>query len=729
MRTRRTLAFVGVLAAAAGALSATTAVLPVSAKDSLIVRAARGELRPARIPITISPTGSKTSASVQTYRTMPFFSGGVLDAATNALQARDARDTAGDTGAPAGAAGNVTPAQISGNGNEAGDRSGTLGISLGTLGCSKRLGGSEGDNGDASGRKNVRVNQDCTYRRQAEEMIAYNPANPNNLLAGQNDSRVGFNQCGIDWSIDNGKHWGDLLPPFRQKLNNPAAEEPVPGGDPNRHTILGGDGTFHTYDAGSDPALAFDSRGNSYFSCVGFDIASNASLLYVTQSPASAQGSFFYNLSSFSRRFVVAEDNSPFVFHDKNMVVADKNPNSPNRDNVYVTWTVFKFGANCLGGTSDNPSFCESPIFGSMSTDGARHWSTPEEISGTSDALCAFGNFFDPTQPPGACNNDQGSNPAALPNGDLEVIFNNGNTLPGNPNAQQLGVHCHPSGNSATGTAHLNCATPSFVGRDVTVGEPQCDFGRAPEECIPGPNIRTNDFPVISKNAQNNHLYATWQDYRNGEYDIQLSQSTDGGLTWHDAGTVNPDRGLDHYFPAIEQSPASSREGGDKSATTNGDENGNGGGDRVGNSYYRSERVPGENSPATAFAFTPCPSPDNLPCNASFHPQGKSDYVLAGGTGTQTPYNFKVLSPAFAPPDGAQAGFNGDYSGLTINRGIEAHPVWSDTRNTNPYPLNGVVHDEDVFTDNVALPSGRGELQTGQIGSEHGRSGGDQSGG
>ena len=57
-----------------------------------------------------------------------------------------------------------------------------------------------------------------------------------------------------------------------------------------------------------------------------------------------------------------------------------------------------------------------------------------------------------------------------------------------------------------------------------------------------------------------------------------------------------------------------------------------------------------------------------------------------------------------APPDGIQTGFNGDYSGLTINRGTEAHPIWSDTRNVNAFPENGVVHDEDVFTTTVQLP-------------------------
>jgi hypothetical protein len=322
-----------------------------------------------------------------------------------------------------------------------------------------------------------------------------------------------------------------------------------------------------------------------------------------------------------------------------------------------------------------------------MSTDGASTWSTPQEISGISPTLCFFGNFFDPTQSPNACDFDQGSYSVALPNGDLEVIFNNGNTAAGNPNAQQLGVHCHPTGKSQDGSAHLNCAAPVKVGDDVVVGEPQCNFGRGPEECIPGAFIRTNDFPRITKdNTQNNHVYATWQDYRNGEFDIQLSQSMDGGLTWHEVGTVNPDTGLDHYFAAVDQSP-------DRS-------------DRVGVSYYRTDRVPNENTtPSGGFA------PGQPGVQAS-----NSDYVLAGGTGSATPYDFRVISPVFPPPDGVQAGFNGDYSGLTINTGTQAHPIWSDTRNASPDAVNGVTHDEDVFTDTVGLPAGTGRTGTGTIG-------------
>src|SRR2546427_8676615 len=56
---------------------------------------------------------------------------------------------------------------------------------------------------------NPRANQDCTLRRQAEEQIAVNPLDPNSLIAGQNDARVGFNHCGFDYSFDAGKTWGD----------------------------------------------------------------------------------------------------------------------------------------------------------------------------------------------------------------------------------------------------------------------------------------------------------------------------------------------------------------------------------------------------------------------------------------------------------------------------------------------------------------------------------------
>jgi hypothetical protein len=212
-----------------------------------------------------------------------------------------------------------------------------------------------------------------------------------------------------------------------------------------------------------------------------------------------------------------------------------------------------------------------------------------------------------------------------------------------------------------------------------------CDFGCGPDECIPGAYIRTDDYPRIAVNRQNGHLFVTWQDYRTGEFDIHLAESTDGGVTWTEArAPVNPDSGKDHYFPAIDVVPSPGR-------------------DHVGISYFRTDRVPNENNTRSG-GFAPGQNPGVQAEN--------SDYALAGGFALDTPYVFRVISPRFPPPDGNQTGFNGDYSGLTLV-GDTAHPIWSDTRNASAYPpgspdFQGSIHDEDIFTDAVNLPGGRG---------------------
>lgn len=616
----------------------------VSAQDSVIKKAADGKIKPAAI----------TTDGVT--RRLPGISGGSL-AAARFIADQDFREEEAD-------ASDDTDVQ-------------ELRVTQGTLGCRMR-------NNDG----NVRVNQDCTFRRQAEETIKINPSDPSNIIAGQNDSRIGYNKCGFDYSFDAGRHWGDGIPPFYQRENHPEVDGPT-AANPNKNTIVGGTGTSHTYDAGSDPAVTFDASNRAFYSCVLFDVASNASGLLVTQSPAGAGGSFYDNVSATGRAFVVVEDNSPLVAHDKEFIAADSFPRSPNKDNVYVTWTVFKFDPACLGGTAAEPAFCSSPIYGSMSTDHAVTWSTPEEISGTS-SLCFFGNFFDPRSPANACDFDQGSDPQPQPDGSLAVIFNNGNTGPGNPNAQQLGILCHPSGSSPAGTAHLNCGHATKVGDDVIAGEPTCDFGRGPEECIPGPFIRTNDFPRIGIDRSNGALYAVWQDYRNGEFDIQISRSIDKGVTWRTADeSVNRAHGFDFYMPAV-------------------DVGGNG---KVAVSFYRSDRVPNENTTPDG-GFAPC-ADGTTTCQAGVQdPNNKSSYWLSGGQPSNrdsgTPFVSQRISPFFGPPDGAQAGFNGDYSGIAVN-GNTAHPIWSDTRNhaVVTAPTQGVVHDEDVFTDSRPIPTGQ----------------------
>lgn len=591
--------------------------------QSMIVKVAQGKIpRPA----LVLPDGTR--------KLVPAISAGTVAAASFAAAPSDLDDQnvrADNTADPGGA---------------------KAGVTIDTAGCANR---------NTAG--NVRVNQDCTFRRQAEEAIAVNPANPRNLVAGQNDSVAGFNHCGTDFSFDGGRHWGTGIPPFFQHLNGPVAG----------HTIAGGPGTNHTYDAASDPAVAVDSQGRAFFSCVVFDVATAASGVLVTASVPGAGGSFYNNVPASGASFVAVEDNSPTIAHDKEFITADANPNSPNRDNVYVTWTVFKFSTSCGAPPDGTLQFCSNAIFGSMSTDHAVTWSAPEEISGSSP-LCSFGNFFDPSRTFNTCDLDQGSDPETLANGNLVAVFNNANTT--TVNNQQLAVVCKPGGSSTAGTAHLNCGSPSKVGDDASAGSPTCNFGRGPEQCVPGAFIRTNDFPRLAADPNSGQLVSVWQDNRNGELDIQASRSNDGGRTWTTmASPVNPDTGFDHYMAAVGVVKGS-----------------NG---RFGVSYYRTALVPNEAANASQGVVF---APGQAGVQAT-----NSQYFLAGGR--TTPLTARAVSPMFPAPTGNQAGFNGDYSDLALS-GDTAHPIWSDTRNTAPAGQVATVPapDEDVFTDSIQLP-------------------------
>jgi hypothetical protein len=57
-----------------------------------------------------------------------------------------------------------------------------------------------------------------------------------------------------------GTTWGDGQPPFFQHLN------PFSG---------------HTYDAASDPAVTFTGQGTAWYSCVVFDVNTNATAVFV----------------------------------------------------------------------------------------------------------------------------------------------------------------------------------------------------------------------------------------------------------------------------------------------------------------------------------------------------------------------------------------------------------------------------------------------------------------
>ena len=366
---------------------------------------------------------------------------------------------------------------------------------------------------------NPRANQDCTLRRQAEEQVKVNPFDATNIVVGQNDSRIGFNKCGFDYSLNGGSTWGDGQPPFFQHLSP-----------------LG-----HTYDAASDPALTFDGTGRAWYSCVLFDVNTNATAIAVVPSTTNLKGSAYANVVAGPSPFIVAETASGAHFYDKEFIAGDARP---GHTEVYVTFTDFQANPNCKR-SNNRSGQCQSPIMISKWTGAA--WTTPIEISGRS-ALCSGGNAFNPQIAADACNYDQGSMPVVLPDGSVFVVFNNFNT-PTLVN-QQLGVRV---------SADLQTiSAPVKVGVDDESNAALCDFGRGGEQCVQSLWVRSQDFPAVALDPTNaNHLAAVWTDTRAatvaGNYDVVVSESHDGGATWSDAtggGTVLTTTGA-YVMPSV----------------------------------------------------------------------------------------------------------------------------------------------------------------------------------
>jgi hypothetical protein len=487
------------------------------------------------------------------------------------------------------------------------------------LGCANRV---------TAGGNDVRVNQDCTLRRQAEEQVAVNPLDPSNIIAGQNDSRVGFNHCGFDYSLDGGAHWGDGQPGFFQHLNP---------------------GTLHTYDAASDPNVTFTGTGRAWYACVVFDLNTNASGLFAIPSTPALKGAAYANIGAGASPYVVAETNDGHTFYDKQFMAGDPRA---GHEEAYITFSVFLADQKCSQG--NNPgAYCSSEIFYSK-WDGAK-WSTPANVSGSSPTLCVLGDFFDKKADPNACNFNQGSMPVVLANGDVYVVWNNGNTPIGAPN-QTLGRLIHPNGTMGPVVK---------VGVDDWRHQANCELGRGPEECVDSLKVRTNDFPAIATDPSNaNHLVAVWQDSRDspnadGDYGVAIAESANGGATWAETKYLKGAAGEAYFEPSV-------------AVTKTG---------KIAVSFYKAN-VYGNSDGMGTYGYY-------------LRHNGSSSWpsILVSDSATNP-------SPQANP---TQAGFLGDYTSIaasTTAGSSVVYPIWADTRNLS----DSQGPDQDVFIQPVTLP-------------------------
>jgi hypothetical protein len=180
-------------------------------------------------------------------------------------------------------------------------------------------------------------------------------------------------------------------------------------------------------------------------------------------------------------------------------LIVDNAPGSRFKGNVYLAWTRFD-----VYGSADPEN--HSQIYFTRSTDQGQTFSMPFRISDTG------GDCLD------SDNTVEGAVPAVGPNGEVYVVW-----------AGPLGLVFDKSTDGGL-----------TFGKDKVIGEIPggWDFG------IEGLS-RANGMPVtgvdLSNGPNKGTLYVNWIDARNGDPDVFVMSSRDGGQTWSAPVRVNDD--------------------------------------------------------------------------------------------------------------------------------------------------------------------------------------------
>jgi hypothetical protein len=360
---------------------------------------------------------------------------------------------------------------------------------------------------------------DAQNRQSNETTIVMSPVDPETVAAASNDYRMvtvtGDVWIGLYVSTNGGANWHNTFVP----------------GFPSDTSDAGLASPLKNLDASGDPVVRFDSGGNLYVAGIGFNRNFDQpdrpvdNLVYVarydytpgtqagTSTPSSAGNppDFTYASTTVVDRGAVGyavPGASGFAgtFTDKEWMEIDTNTAAASlcSGNVYVAHTNFH-------GVAGN-----SPIMFSRSTDGGRTFSQPKTISTGGKAGTPY---------------NQGSDIAVGPNGTVYVAY----------------TSFQGGGNLFNGIAIVkstDCgrkwSQPVQVG---TINDPQA----------PGVAFRTPTFAFVAVDDTNpNTVYVAYQSLE-GDYDIYVQRSTDGGATWGAPEQVNEDPGSRHQiFPTIE---------------------------------------------------------------------------------------------------------------------------------------------------------------------------------
>ncbi|MFW5701928.1 MAG: exo-alpha-sialidase, partial [Bacteroidota bacterium] len=331
--------------------------------------------------------------------------------------------------------------------------------------------------------------------------MAINQANPQNMIATANDMYYNNGYRGYRMSAwvttDGGQTWQHTATPKNQGI---WVNLPQGGGATN-----------------FDPGIVFDTQGYAYYSygftqtMHGGDDESDNGVFVVR----STDGGLTWE----DTPYPVALETSGQIsqpFHDRYTIAADISPESPYKDNVYLTWKKFKVDAAVLF---------------SKSTDNGVSWSAHVRIPGGDGA----------TQSP---------IPAVGPDGRIYVCFQK-RTM--QTNKTQALVSWSSNGG-------VSWYGPEKALDVFTIGEINTESYR---NTFPTKqNMRVSSAPVIAVDNSNGprkgwvYVAQCGKDAANGQTHLYLTKSTDNGTSWFEPIIIdNNEIGNDIFFPAIAVDP------------------------------------------------------------------------------------------------------------------------------------------------------------------------------
>ena len=265
-----------------------------------------------------------------------------------------------------------------------------------------------------------------------------------------------------------------------------------------------------------DDIVVFSSDGVAYHVHLSFDGIRQAR-------PVRAENGIVVNVSKDGGNTwtdgtpAVNHVNTVTPFEDKPGMVVDNAPSSRSKGNVYLAWTRF----DVYG--SANPEH-RTHIFFTRSTDQGQTFSMPFRISDTS------GDCVD------SDNTVEGAVPSVGPNGEIYIVW-----------AGPLGLVFDKSIDGGL-----------TFGKDKVISNMPGGWDFSVEGLT-----RSNGMPVtgvdLSNGPNKGTLYVNWIDARNGDPDVFLMSSRDGGESWSSPVRVNDDpvkNGKVQFFTWMAVDPA-----------------------------------------------------------------------------------------------------------------------------------------------------------------------------